>query len=68
MLADDLLKKVQAVLDSNFSDYAIAKYVGDASSNNIGRLRRGRSKIENIKFGKLKKLEEFYDNNIHARG
>ena len=61
MLTNELLEKVVAVLESDYSSYAIAKFIGDASANNINNLRNGKSRIEDIKFGKLKKLEEFYE-------
>lgn len=61
MLTNKLFKKVVAVLESDYSSYAIAKYVGDASAHNINNLRNGKSRIEDIKFGKLEKLEQFYE-------
>ena len=61
MLTNDLLKKVVAVLDSDYSSYAIAKHIHDSSANYIQRLRDGKSRMEDIKFGKLEKLEKFYE-------
>ena len=61
MLTNELFEKVVAVLESDHSSYAIAKFIGDASAHNISNLRNGKSRIEDIKFGKLKKLEQFYE-------
>ena len=67
MLTNELLKKVVAVLDSDYSSYAIAKFIGDASANNINNLRSGKSRIEDIKFGKLEKLEQFYEEEMKMK-
>lgn len=67
MLINELFKKVVAVLESDYSSYAIAKYVGDASAHNINNLRNRKSRIEDIKFGKLKKMEEFYEEMVKVK-
>lgn len=60
---DKLENKLKKVLASDFTDYALARYVGDSSSNNIGDLRKGNSKIINMRMEKAKKLEQFYEEN-----
>lgn len=66
MLTNKLLKKVVAVLDSDYSSYAIAKAIGDASAHHINNLRNGKSKIADISFAKLEKLERFYEETVKA--
>jgi len=67
MLTNELLKKVVAVLDSDYSSYAIAKAIGDASAHHINNLRNGKSKIADINFAKLEKLEKFYEEEMKMK-
>lgn len=67
MLTNELLKKVVAVLDSDYSSYAIAKAIGDASAHHINNLRNGKSKIADISFAKLEKLEKFYEEEMNMK-
>lgn len=63
---DKLVAKINKVLASDFTDYALARYVGDSSSNNIGDLRKGSSKVINMRMEKARKLENFYEENKEA--
>ena len=64
MLVNQLLDKVTAVLDSKYSNYAIAKGIGDKSANYIANLRSGKSRLTDIKLEKLEKLEKFYEEEV----
>jgi len=67
MLVKQLRQKVEEVLESSYSSYAIAKFIGDASANNINNLRSGKSRLEDIKFSKLEKIEYFYETMVKIK-
>ena len=58
--AVELFKRVQYVLDSDMTDYAIMKSIGDQSPNYIARLRNGKSKITDMRIDKASKFEYIY--------
>ncbi|QVK12803.1 XRE family transcriptional regulator [Weissella ceti] len=55
-----LRDKVQAVLDSDLSSYALNKEYG-INASKIGRLRSGKNSIDDISLAFAEKLEEVYD-------
>lgn len=58
---NEIYDKINVVLQSDLTDYAIAKGIGDQSANYIGRLRKGESDIKNMPLQKAERFIEFYD-------
>lgn len=55
-----LSKKIQAVIDSDYTSYKIEKESGIAPST-FGRFRSGKRDIKNMTLDIAEKLEVFYD-------
>lgn len=53
--------KILAVLDSNWSGYRIAKELGLKNQTYIDQLRRGESRIENMKLDRAERFVMVYD-------
>lgn len=60
-LSQQLINKIQYVLDSDMTSYRIAKDVGYANANQIYALRKNEVKINGLGFDKVIKFEEVYE-------
>lgn len=58
-----LRDKVQALLDSDATSYAIAKETG-ISNSTIVELRHGKRKLSNITLKVAEQLEKYYDQRL----
>lgn len=61
-----LRDKVQALLDSDATSYAIAKETG-ISNSTIVELRHGKRKLSNISLKVAERLGAYYDNHSEDR-
>ncbi|OSP84404.1 XRE family transcriptional regulator [Lacticaseibacillus paracasei] len=58
-----LRDKIQALLDSDATSYAIAKETG-ISNSTIVELRHGKRKLSNITLKVAEQLEKYYDQRL----
>lgn len=56
-----VFKMIEYVLDSDLTDYAISKAIGDKSAHNIAKLRSGESKITDMRLEKASRFEYLYN-------
>ena len=56
-----IFKMIEYVLDSDLTDYAISKAIGDKSANYVSRLRSGESKITDMRLDKASRFEYLYN-------
>lgn len=61
MTEKSMREKIEAVINSNLSGYAIEKHCYIVSQNVISNLRNGKSKIGNITLNTCEELEKVYD-------
>jgi len=66
MLSNELIHKIEEVLNSNLSAYMVAKKVGYSSANQVHKFINGKSSLKSMSLEKAIAFEELYESEIKS--